>query len=231
MSSLELIWLNASVLLAGLGQTLRIALVTLVASVVIGVALGVAATASGLVLRWAVRGYVELLRGIPLVVNVFFVFFGAPLLGLNLSPYAAAVLGLSLWGGANGAEIVRGALGAVPPGQAQAARALGLRGWQAFLLVVAPQALRAALPAWAGLLALLVQSTTLAALVGVPEFLKVAQLVVERSTVMQGLDPAFTVYGVVLTAYFLLCTPLTWAARRLERQLGASSRPVALPQA
>ena len=222
MSIGEILWLNIPVLLAGLGRTVQIGALTLLLSVVIGVVAGTAATSPSLALRWSVRLYVEALRGIPLVVNVFFVFYGAPLLGLSLSPYAAVVTGLSLWGGANGAEIVRGGLRSIPSGQRHAGQALGLRRWQVFLLVVAPQALRAVLPAWTGLLALLVQSTSLGALVGVQEFLNVAQLIVERSTVMEGLNPAFAVYGLTLLVYLVICSSISWAARRLERRLRRS---------
>jgi polar amino acid transport system permease protein len=215
---------NLPLFLTGLLYTLRIAALTLAASTLIGVVLGTLAVTRSTLVRRLVRFYVEVLRAIPLIVNLFFVYFGAPLLGLDLSPYAAVVLGLSLWGGANGAEIVRGGLQGVPRHQSESARALGLREWEIFVFVVFPQALRSILPAFAGLLTLLVQSTSLGALVGVPEFFKVGNLVVERSTVMQGLDPAFGVYGFVLAIYFILCSALTFATRRLERRLGATAR-------
>ena len=139
-----------------------------------------------------------------------------------------------MWGGANGAEIVRGGLQGVPraPGRKAPAR-WGCIGWQVFLLVVFPQALRAIVPAFAGLLVLLLQSTALGALVGVPEFFRAGQLLIERSTVMQGLDPAFAVYGFMLGVYFVLCSALTWAARRLEARLGegVTRRPAPAPPA
>jgi len=220
----SLIEQNSVVFLAGLLTTLRIAIVTLLASTLIGIVLGTLATSGSAGLRRAVRWYVEGLRAVPLIVNLFCIYFVSPLLGLNLTPYMAVVLGLSLWGGANGAEIVRGGLEGVPRHQAESARALGLRTWQTFVLVVFPQALRAILPAFAGLLTLLLQSTSLGALVGVPEFFRVGQLVIERSTVMQGLDPAFAIYGFMLAIYFVLCSGLTWSARRLEFRLGRSDR-------
>lgn len=110
----------------------------------------------------------------------------APAMGLDLSPFAAVSLSLLLWSGAYVAEIVRGGLLGVPAGQMQAA-ALGLRRWSIYLLVLYPLALRTALPALMGQVVLVVQSTTLGALVGVPEFLKMAQLIVERTTAKPGL--------------------------------------------
>jgi polar amino acid transport system permease protein len=217
---MSLIWENLPGFMWGMVATLRLAALSLLFSTVIGVVLGTLATAGAKPLRRLVRAYVELLRAVPLIVNLFCIYFGAPMLGLDLSPYIAVVTGLSLWGGANGAEIVRGGLQAVPRHQTESARALGLRGWQIFVLVVFPQALRAIIPAFTGLLVLLVQSTALGALLGIPEFFRMGQLVIERSTVMQGLDPAFAIYAFMLFIYFVLCSLLTLAARCLERRLG-----------
>jgi polar amino acid transport system permease protein len=142
---------------------------------------------------------------------------------MPLEPFPAVALGLSLWGGANGAEIVRGGINAVHRGQREAATALGLRLWKIYLLILWPQALRAVLPAFTGLLALIVQSTSLGALVGVTEFLKAGGLIIERSTVMQGINPAFGIYIFVLLVYFSICSVLTALSRRLERRLGRSA--------
>lgn len=227
---MSLLLANHVLLVEGMLNTLKIGIVTLVASTVIGFVLGTLATVRSTWIRMAVRGYVEFLRAVPLIVNIFFVFFVAPLLGAPLSAYAAVVLSLSLWGGANGAEIVRGGLQAVPRHQTQSARALGLKEWEIFAFILLPQALRGIMPAFAGLLTLLIQSTTLGALVGVPEFLQINRLIVERTTVMSGLDPSFMVYAFVLVVYFLLCSGLTWLTRRWERRLGtaAGRRPGAV---
>lgn len=218
---------NLPFILQGLALTLSLALVTLVASVAIATVVGTLATTRFVAVRVLSRCYVEICRDIPLVVNIFFVFFGAPLLGLNLTPFVAVTVGLSLWGGANGAEIVRGGIEAVPRHQSQSARALGLKSWEVFLFVVAPQALRSILPPFVGLLTLLIQSTSLGALVGVTEFFKVGQIIVERTTMMEGWSPAFTVYAAVLLVYFVICSALTWLGRRLERRLKREGRTAA----
>ena len=218
---------NAPFILQGLGLTLSLALVTLIASIVIAGVVGTLSTLRSRAVRVVARCYVEICRDIPLVVNIFFVFFGAPLIGIDLSPFAAVTVGLSLWGGANGAEIVRGGIEAVPPHQSQSARALGLKGWEVFLFVVAPQAARSILPPFVGLLTLLIQSTSLGALVGVTEFFKVGQIIVERTTMMEGWNPAFTVYAGVLVVYFIICSALSWLGRRLERRLKRERRSAA----
>lgn len=223
---MSLILENLPLFLIGLRATLILAVVTLAASTVIGVAFGVMATLPSRAVRILVALYVETLRDIPLIVTIFAIFFGAPFAGFPLEPLPAVAIGLSLWGGANGAEIVRGGILSVPAGQAEAATALGLRRWQVYAKILLPQALRAVLPAYTGLLALIVQSTSLGALVGVTEFLKSGSLVIERSTVMQGINPSFTIYGFVLLVYFLICSALSLAARRLDRRLSAgATRP------
>ncbi|WP_206030222.1 amino acid ABC transporter permease [Roseomonas sp. AR75] len=229
---LALIVENAPLLLIGLRATLLLAAVTLLSSTILGVVLGTLATAKSRWVRVLVALYVETFRDIPLIVTIFTIFFGAPFLGVPLEPFPAVALGLSLWGGANGAEIVRGGINAVPKGQREAATALGLRVWKIYLLILWPQALRAVLPAFTGLLALIIQSTSLGALVGVTEFLKAGGLIIERSTVMQGINPAFEIYGFVLLVYFSICSVLTWASRRLERRLGrASATTIRAPDA
>jgi polar amino acid transport system permease protein len=210
---------NLPFILQGLEMTLGLAAVTLVFATIIAFVVGtLGATRIGW-LRAVTRAYVEICRDIPLIVNIFFVFFGAPLLGIELSPFAAVTVGLSLWGGANGAEIVRGGLEAVPRHQSESAKALGLKGWEIFIYIIGPQALRSILPPFIGLLTLVIQSTSLGALVGVTEFFRVGQIIIERTTLMEGWNPAFTVYGAVLLIYFLICSSLTWFGRRLERRM------------
>ncbi|MBL6456555.1 amino acid ABC transporter permease [Belnapia sp. T6] len=225
---MSLILENLPLFFIGLKSTLLLAAVTLAAATLIGVFFGTLGSLKPRWLRALVALYVETFRDIPLIVTIFAIFFGAPFLGMPLEPFPAVALGLSLWGGANAAEIVRGGIASVASGQAEAATALGLRLWQIYLLVLWPQALRAVLPAYTGLLALIIQSTSLGALVGVTEFLKAGGLVIERSTVMLGINPAFEIYSFVLLVYFLLCSILTTLSRRLERRLASSGqRPVA----
>ncbi|HEV2555090.1 MAG TPA: amino acid ABC transporter permease [Bosea sp. (in: a-proteobacteria)] len=225
---MDLLIKNLPFILQGIGMTLSLALATLFFSTLIAFALGTLATLRFAWLLVAVKVYVELFRDIPLIVNIFFVFFVAPLFGLELSPFAAVTVGLSLWGSANGTEIVRAGFNAVPKHQWQSAAALGLKPYEVYLFVAGPQALRSILPPFVGLLTLLVQATSLGALVGVTEFFKVGQIIVERTTMMEGWNPAFTVYGAVLLIYFVICSTLSWFGRWLERRLKADRSRVAL---
>lgn len=218
---MKLIADNLGFMLDGMWFTLRLALATLVCAGVVSVAVGLMSVARAKALRAAAICYVEFWRDIPLLVNLLFVYFGAPLIGLALSPFAAALLSLSLWGGANGAEIVRGGIKSVPAHQMTSAVALGLKRWEIYRYVILPQALMPILPPMTGLFSSLIQATSLASLVGVTEFFRIGQIVVERTTMQEGESPAFLVYGFVLVVYFVVCSCLSQLSRWLEKRLAA----------
>jgi polar amino acid transport system permease protein len=205
--------------LQGLVNTFKLAFVALLLSTVIAVIFGLMSISRFALVRWIARAFVEFFRAIPLIVNLLFVYFGAPLIGVPLDPFAAATVGLSTWGGANGAEIVRGGFNAVAKHQRESAMALGLRGWETLVFVLAPQVLLPIIPPFTGLFSVLVQATSLASLIGTLEFLRTAQIVVERTTLMTGFSPAFLIYGFVLLVYFVICFSLAALTRRLERYL------------
>ncbi|MFA4914773.1 MAG: amino acid ABC transporter permease [Burkholderiaceae bacterium] len=222
---------NAVFVGKGLAMTMQIALATLLFSTAISLVLGVLASLPKPWLRGIIHMYVEFFRAIPLIVNIFFIYFALPLFDIQLSPFAAVTLGLTLWGSANGIEIVRGGILSTPAHQWRSAWALGLKTWQIYVYVIGPQAMKAIVPPFTGLLTLLVQATSLGALVGVSEFLKVGQIIVERSTIMGGESPAFFVYAFVLLVYFIICSALTWLSRYLERRFNTgSARRTPAPQ-
>ncbi|MBV8835979.1 MAG: amino acid ABC transporter permease [Alphaproteobacteria bacterium] len=236
---MQLILDNLGLFAAGLGWTFRLAVVTLAISTVISAIIGTMSATRSRVARAIALVYVEFFRDIPLLVNVLFVFFGAPLVGIPLEPFGAATISFSLWGGANGAEIVRGGFNAVPRHQRESAVALGLKSWEIHCFVLAPQALLPMLPPFAGLFTLLVQATSLASLVGVPELFRIGQIVIERTTMMSGYSPAFVIYGGLLIVYYVICSVLTAGTHWLERRIAsrtqrpASARaalPVVRPQ-
>jgi polar amino acid transport system permease protein len=182
----------------------------------IGLAVALARVSGSQALRWLSIGYIRVLQGTPLLLQLFLVFFGADMLGFGLGPYVSAILGLSLNAGAFLGEIWRGALQAVPSGQQEAARALGLHYVPRMLRVVMPQALRMATAPTVGFLVNLIKSTSLAAVIGFVELTRAGQMV-NNATFRP-----FTIFGTVAVLYFLLCWPLTVASRRLERRLGSA---------
>lgn len=206
-------------MLNALGTTLWLSFLSVVGSVILGYILGTLQTlpSKGLVLP--IRFYVEFWRALPSVVTLFFVFFLLPTLGFRLPPLAAAAVGLTLWGSANIAEVVRGAVQSVARGQGEAAKALGL-GWvRSMTYVIAPQAAKRTLPPLVALIVILIQSSTLAATLGTEEVLNTAQRAIERLTFTEGDSNAIPILGSVLVLFFMICFPITVLGRWLEKRL------------
>jgi polar amino acid transport system permease protein len=160
--------------------------------------------------------YVELFQGTPLLLQLFLVFFGLPLVGIDVSPLLAAGVALTLYASAFLAEIWRGCVDAIPRGQWDASGALGLNFIRQMRYVVLPQASRIAVAPTVGFLTQLVKATALASIVGFQELTKAGQIV--SNATFQPL----LVYAMVALIYFILCYPLTFCARLLERKLSQS---------
>jgi polar amino acid transport system permease protein len=160
--------------------------------------------------------YVGLFQGTPLLLQLFLVFFGLPLIGIDVPPIVAAGIALTFYASAFLAEIWRGCVDAVPRGQWDAGGALGLNFIMQMWDVILPQALRIAVPPTVGFLTQLVKATALASIVGITELTKSGQNV--ANSTFQPL----VAYGIVALIYFAMCYPLTLCARMLERKLSQS---------
>jgi polar amino acid transport system permease protein len=176
----------------------------------LGVVLLVLRVAPARALRWPAVLWIQTVQGTPLLGHLFVIFFGLPLLGYEVSRWVAATVALAVYGSAFLAEIWRGAVEAIPPGQWEAAASLGLPRLRQLQLVVLPQALTIAIPPTVGFLVQLIKNTSLASIIGLIELSRRAQLV-------NGATFApFTVYGATAVLYFCLCFPLTRLSRVLE---------------
>ena len=220
----------------GLRNTLIIAGASVLISVVVGVVLGTLLTIRFLPLVAGIRLYIEVWRGLPIIVTIFLLFFGLPTLAdetgieaLRLSEIAAAILGLGLWGRAQIAEATRGAVQSIPREQHEASAALGF-GWVGrHVFVILPQAARRLLPPLVGLVVNIIQNSTLAQILGVAELLETAERSTERlsfptvdptTLAVEGGDAhALEIYGAVMVIFFLISFPLTRLAAYLERRL------------
>ena len=170
----------------GLPQTLKLAALAVTASLVVGVVLGTLLTIRFRPLQALIRLYVEVWRGLPILVTVLFIYWIATAdvggARIELSAFMSAAVGLSLWGSAQVAEATRGAVQSIPREQHEAAAALGF-GWTGrHVFVIVPQALRRLLPPMVGLLVNIIQNTTIAALIGVSELLETANRQFENVT-------------------------------------------------
>jgi len=209
----------AAYMLRGLIATLELTLICSVASLVAGTLLGVAFIAEARPLVAAIRLYVELWRGLPLIVILFFVFFALPVFDLRLNAFWAAAVGLSLWASAITAENVRGAVESIPRSQREGARALGF-GWVGMMwFVVLPQALRRLLPPTLNMLTSLIHGTSLAAQLGVLELLESGRRSIQRLLLDFGDSHSLEIFGAILLIYFVICYPLTSLSRAFERRL------------
>lgn len=203
----------------GLVVTLELAVLSVIASILLGTVIGALLTLPSRAVRLTLRAYVELWRGLPIIITLFFIFFALPAIGIDISTFLAAAIGLTFWGSANVAEIVRGAVQSISATQLQAGRALGFSWLRTMRYVILPQAVRRSLPPMVGLLTNLIQSTTLAALIGVTDILESSQRSIERLTLSEGNSHSVVILGAVLVVFFVVCFPLTLLSRRLEKRL------------
>ncbi|WVT72430.1 amino acid ABC transporter permease [Sinorhizobium chiapasense] len=184
-----------------------------------GAAVGLAILAARIAERpWLRRfgsGYIALFQGTPLLMQLFLMFFGLPMLGFRIEPWTAAALGLTFYASAYLAEIWRGGVEALPRGQWDAGASLGLHRFQELRLVILPQAFAITRPAAVGFLVQLIKSTALTSIIGFEELLRTANAINNAT-----FEP-FTVYGLVAVIFFVLCYPLTQYARMLERKTPA----------
>jgi polar amino acid transport system permease protein len=212
----------------GLKETLRIAALSVVGAVGIGLVLGTILTIDFWPVRALIRAYIEIWRGLPIVVTMFVFAYAYPLLDQTfpqipfdikpLAAFQAAIVTLVLWGSAQVAEATRGAVQSIPREQHEAAAALGF-GWvgrHAFVIV--PQATRRLTPPLIGLVANIIQNTTIALIIGVQEVLQVGTRSTERLLFSTGNSHLFAIYAVVAAMFFAISFPLTRLAAFLERR-------------
>jgi len=184
--------------LEGTAVTLGLTAVASLLGIAIGIAGAAAMLGKRLWLRRLVSGYVELIRNTPFIVQMFFIFFGLPSLGLRLSALAAAALAMTINLAAYAIEIIRAGLEGVPPGQREAARALGLRPVALFGLVVLPQALANVYPALVGQITITMLESAVVSQIAVVDLTHVADFIQSRNF------RSFETYLVVTVIYLLL---------------------------
>ncbi|TDD09227.1 amino acid ABC transporter permease [Saccharopolyspora terrae] len=197
----------------GLLGTLTAAALAMVFSLVIGTLLAITRVVSAPWYRWLVVGVIELLRGIPVVIMVFFAFRVLPSVGLDLSPMWFLVIGLTAYNSVIIAEIVRAGILSLPKGQSEAAYAIGLRRGQVLSTVLLPQAFRAMLPALISQLVVIVKDTSLGFIVAYVDVVREAQVII------QNLGNPIQTYIVVGAIFILINYALSRLAVYTERRM------------
>ena len=209
---LDLIIESAPFLLKGAGYTIELSVGGMVFGLILGLAVALMRLSHIPVLRGLARAYVSFIRGTPLLVQLFIIYYGLAEVGLMLDPVPSALIGFSLNVGGYTAEILRAAISSVERGQSEAAASIGMTSFQAMVRVILPQAARVALPPLSNTFISLVKDTSLAATIQVPELFREAQLITARTFQI------FTMYLSAAAIYWLLSVGMAWAQQRLERQ-------------
>jgi His/Glu/Gln/Arg/opine family amino acid ABC transporter permease subunit len=209
----------------GVPGTLHIIAIAVPASCLIGIVLGTLLTIRFLPSRALIRLYIEIWRGLPIIVTIFIIYFVLPELSdtLEFDAFNTAAIGLSLWGSAQIAEATRGAVESIPREQHEAASALGF-GWVGrHAFVILPQSLRRLLPPLVSLAVGIIQNSTLAQVIGAAEILETGERSVERLAAAPpagiGEIHAIEIYGAVAVVFFIISFPLTRFAAYLEKRL------------
>lgn len=215
-SSLEVIIDALPLLLEGTLVTLKIVVISLSIALVIGMISGLMSTSSKKLLRMISSAYVELIRGTPLLVQVFFIYFGLPsLLDIRIEAEVAGIIAVSLNAGAYISEIFRAGIISISKGQSEAARSLGLSSYLTMKLVILPQATRRMIPAFVNQLIVSIKDTSLLSAIGITELTQSGEIIIA------GNFKSATIWGVVAIFYLIIISTLSRVARLLERRFAS----------
>ena len=192
--------------------TVALSLIAFIGGAIVGLALALARVSERPAVQRVSGLFIQVFQGTPLLLQLFLIFFGAPVLGLDINPWVAAGIALVLNSGAFLGEIWRGCIQAIPRGQWEAAEALSLSYVARMRDVILPQAFKIALPPTVGYLVQIIKGTSLAAIIGFTEVTRAGQII--NNATFQPL----LVFSVVAAIYFMLCWPLSLLAARMERR-------------
>ena len=212
------IWDIVRNLLMATRWTIMLSLVAFIGGGIVGLLLLYARVGGNRIADLVVRGYVQVFQGTPLLIQLFLAFFGIAALGVPVSPWIAASVCLTLYSSAYLAEIWRGCVDAVPKGQWEAAKSLGLSFAQQLRLIVLPQAAKIAIAPTVGFMVQVIKGTALASIIGFVEITKTGTMITNATF------KPFLVYSFVALFYFALCYPLSWWSKRLELRLAVAGR-------
>jgi polar amino acid transport system permease protein len=208
---MELALYSLPFLWQGLLVTLAVSGLVVIFSLIAGVLLGMAASFGPRSLRWLVRIYCDIIRGIPVLVLIFTVYYGLSLLiGVDLNNFIAAVIALTVFSAAKVTETTRGAVQSIHFGQTEAGKAIGLGFWSRMIYIILPQALRRFLPPWINNVTDIVKGSALVSLVGIVELLMSMKQVIGR------VYEPMPIYIVGALIYFAINYSLSSLSRRLE---------------
>jgi polar amino acid transport system permease protein len=192
--------------------TLALSAIAFIGGAILGLIIALARTSESKTARGLAIGFIQIFQGTPLLLQLFLIFFGAPVLGLDINPWVAAGAALILNSAAFLGEIWRGCIEAIPRGQIEAAHALNLKYSARMRDVVLPQAFKIALAPTVGYVVQIIKGTSLAAIIGFTEITRAGQIINNAT-----FQPLY-VFTTVAAIYFAICWPLSLLAARMERK-------------
>ncbi len=200
-------------LLHGLGLTLLMAAIAMLFGTIIGTIFAFIKVYGKKFPAAIVTGFIEIIRGTPMLVQIFIFYFGLPIYGIKMTPFGAAILGFIINSAAYQAEYTRGAIQSIEEQQMVAARSLGMTQREAIWNIILPQAVRRAIPAWTNEFIYLLKYTSLAYIVGAQELMEAGKVIASRNFLF------FEVYLIVALIYLAVVLIMTWLLNRLEKKL------------
>ena len=206
------------ILLQGAVVTVQVTALSFLLSSAIGLVLALGKLLPVRAVSWAASTVVNVIRGLPIIVQLFYIYFVLPEVGIQLTAFQAGVIGLGIAYSAYQAENFRAGIEAVDPGQREAALAMGMRPALLMRRVVLPQAFRIALPPYGNTLVMMLKDSSLVSTITVAEMTRQGQLI--AASTFQNM----TVYTLVALLYLAMSLPLVWGLRRLEKRFGAGRK-------
>lgn len=207
------LWISIDDLAIGTGMALSVSILAIIMGTILGVLIGLSLTYGNLLLRTLARIYVDVIRGIPVLVLILTFFYVLTIWGINLKPFQAGVLSLGVFSAAHVAEMTRGGLQNIHKGQTEASMALGLSFPQTFTAVLMPQALRQILPTWINTVIETVKGSTLVSIIGVVEITLVTQQIIARNFLTMKF------YAVCALIYFCIGFSIERGGKYLEKKI------------
>lgn len=219
MLNVDIVIQSLDVLLLGLGITLELTVISLLIALVLGLITALMKLSKKRSLNAIANAYINVIRGTPLLVQVLYIYFALPaLLGIRFDEWTAAIAALSLNAGAYIAEVFRSGIQAVPRGQMEAARSLGMTHRQAMRHVILPQAIRIVIPSLVNQFIITLKDTSLVSVIGFEELARKGQLIIATTYA------AFEIYTVVALFYLVVVLALTRLSEYLEKRLNVATR-------
>jgi len=220
---IDVIWSTLPFLFEGLWMTFQISIVTIFFGSILGSAIGLLRTMNVRPVNLILGAYIHTLRGTPFLIHLYIVYFILPTTGiswLQLEAFPAAIIALSMYTSTYVAEIVRAAVQAVPRGQSEAARSVGMTALETMWYVVLPQAAKLMIPPMGGIYVIIIKGTSIVSVIGIAELVRAGEHATQRHP-----RELMVIYGMVALMYFAYCYPVLRLARWAEGKFGTVETP------